>query len=101
MIYTIIGLFVLLLAQILLSFFERRGRDSLIDRLTDKVMSRDYRDYVWGQDMKKTLPEPVFKNRSDEAEARIEQANKKAEELSKTLPALAKRLEEKKREPTG
>ncbi|MDP2363729.1 MAG: hypothetical protein Q8M94_08165 [Ignavibacteria bacterium] len=95
MIYTI-GLLVLIIAQGIQSFFERRKFLNLIDKLTDKVMSRDYRDYVWGQDMKKEQPEPTYCSRSDEAEARIEEENKKAEELSKVAEGLAKRLEEKR-----
>ncbi len=96
MIYTTIGLFVLIVVQGCQSFFERRKFLNLIDRLTDKVMSRDYRDYVWGQDMKKGVPPPTFRDRSDEAEARIEEQNKKATELSEVAGKLAKKLEEKR-----
>ncbi len=96
MIHTIIGLFVLIILQGLQTFSERRRWLRLIDRLTDKVMSRDYRDFVWGQDMKKEQPEPVFRDRSDPAEAAIEVQNKKAAELSKQVGPLSKQLEEKK-----
>lgn len=95
MIYTTIGLFVLIIAQGLQSFFERRKFLNLIDRLTDKVMSRNYRDYVWGQDMKKEQPEPQFRDRSDVAEAAIEEQNKRAAELSKKAGALSKQLDVK------
>ncbi|HDZ27963.1 hypothetical protein LCGC14_0399180 [marine sediment metagenome] len=89
------GLFVLIVVQGLQSFFERRKFLTLIDRLTDKVMSRDYRDYVWGQDMKKGVPPPTFRDRSDEAEARIEEENKRATELVKKAGGLSKQLEVK------
>ena len=47
----------------------------LIDRLTDKVMARDYADYRAGQAIKAEGDEGAVMPRSDEAEAKIEQEN--------------------------
>lgn len=101
MIYTTIGLFVLIVAQGLQSFLERRKFLTLIDKLTDKVMSRDYRDYVWGQDMKKETPVVTHRPRTDAAEAVIEQANKAATEATRKVGELDKKIVKVFETPTG
>ena len=87
-----IGLFVLIVAQGIQSFLERRKFLILVDKLTDKVMSRDYRDYVWGQDMKKEEKPAVHRPRTDADEAAIEKANKAATEATKKVGEVEKKI---------
>ncbi|HEC64268.1 MAG TPA: hypothetical protein ENI23_03140 [bacterium] len=90
-----VGLF----TGVFISFLERRRLLNLIDQLTDKVMSRDYRDYVWGQETKKPDEPVVHRSRSDRAEFQIEQQNQKAEVLSKAAEKLGKKLKDMGKRP--
>jgi uncharacterized UBP type Zn finger protein len=54
--------------------FTQRHYNVLIDRMTDKILSRDYSDYQTGQAIKKEeANEEVILPHTDEAEAVIEE----------------------------
>jgi len=54
--------------------FTQRHYNVLIDRMTDKILSRDYSDYQTGQAIKKEeVNEEVILPHTDEAEAVIEE----------------------------
>lgn len=81
---------------------ERRKYLKMIEDLTDKVMSKNYQDYVFGQEVKKDDPNPVVhRDRSDAAEAVIEQANKEAASLEPTLKVMDGQLKDMADMPTG
>ncbi len=84
-IYCLIGLIALVL---LLTWLQTRRYAKLIEDLTDKVMSRNYDDYIMGQAVKKEdkQKEVKKKGRNDTEEFLIEQSNlhgKKLEDLEK------------------
>ena len=66
-----LSLTLVLVMAILGLFYAAR----LIDRLTDKIMSRDYADYRAGQAIKAAGDEGESMPRSDAAEAAIEAEN--------------------------
>ncbi len=100
--YIVIGLFLLIIFQQMCIVYERKRYIKIIEQLTDKILAKDYRDYVWGQDMKEgETTQPAYRPRSDEMEARIEEENKKAEELMKKAGVLTEKMERKKMEPTS
>ena len=81
---------------------ERRKYLKMIENLTDKVMSRDYTDYSTGKSLLKDDPNPVVhRDRSDAAEAVIEQANKEATSLEPTLKVMDGQLKDMADMPTG
>lgn len=92
----LIALVVIIVMQSLLTVFERQRNALLIDRLTDKIMSRDYSDYLTGQVLKddRLGEEATSQTRNDTTEAWIEQKNREAEDLERKAKTLEAKLTE-------
>jgi len=77
--------------------YERKKYLNFIDRLTDKVMSKNYSDYVYGQEVKRDEPVlETYRPRDDRSEAEIEAMRKEQQvkDLEKTAKVLDDQLEE-------
>ena len=98
--YTILGLFVIIISQQAYTMYERRRYIKIIDRLTDKLLARDYQDYRIGESMKEIDKEKVTtRPRTDVDEALIEQENLEA--LEAKTKKLGEQLDKSVYSPVG
>ena len=77
-------------------FFEHKHKQRIIHELTDKIMSRNWGDYIVGRETEKVekLPEVETRRRDDTHEWLIEQAEKgqqKLEALEKKFKDILKK----------
>ena len=92
--FILVGICIYIISVHIGHIIERKRLLGLLDRLTDKLMSRDFSDYSMGQSIKSDINEPVeYKPRTDKAESVIEQMNNEAVGLESKLKHLDKDME--------
>jgi len=85
--YTTLILSAIILLLVVERVLTQRHHVKVVDRLTDKILARNYTDFEVGQALKHdTLRDLAMPARSDEVEAQIEKDNiKRTEENLKNL----------------
>lgn len=91
--FIFVGICIYIISVHIGHIIERRRFLDLIDRMSDKLMSRDFTDYSMGQSLTDKAEPVEYKPRTDKAESVIEQMNNEAVGLESKLKHLDKDME--------